>query len=443
MAPTNTKTAPDLAARARAVLDGNWTGQFTRPSPRLYPHQWNWDSGFAAIGYAGYDPPRAMTEIRSLFRGQWKNGMVPHIVFHRPSSTYFPDAADWRANRSPDAPETVRTSGITQPPVHATAVRAIVEKASRKLDAVRFLEELFPKLLAAHRFFYRYRDPENVGLAVCVHPWETGIDNSPKWDEPLRAVDAAGLPVPTVRRKDLALVAADQRPGDDDYRRFMQLVELFDSWRYDQDRMARNAPFRVYDVLFNAVLHRANQDLLVLARVLCEPTGEIQAWIQAGAEAFETLLWSSPDRMYHSRDLAAGSVIRVHTGSCAVPLFAGIPDRERAASLVDGLFEACSFGEPDVCASVPSFHGSQHGFQAANYWRGPVWVNVNWMIHQGLLAYGFAEQARRIRRNLLRLARAAGFWEYYHPTEPRGLGSADFSWSAALVLDLLDRERPE
>ncbi|GAB4281841.1 MAG: trehalase family glycosidase [Deferrisomatales bacterium] len=428
-----------LAAGAKAVLDANWTGSFTRPSPRLYPHQWNWDSGFIAIGYAGYSPERAMTELRSLFRGQWRNGMVPHIVFHHPSDTYFPDAADWRADRSPDAPDGVFTSGITQPPIHATAVRAVVERATRKLDVLRFLEEMYPKLLALHRFLYRDRDPDGLGLAVCVHPWETGIDNSPKWDRALLGVDAAGLPIPVVRRKDLLVVGTDQRPADDDYRRYIQLVDLFRSWDYDQPRMVRESPFQVYDVLFNSVLHRANWDLLELARVLGEPTAEIREWLRKTAGAFETHLWDEQDRMYHSRDLVSGQPIRVHTASCAVPLFAGVPDHARVERLVGGFFTACPFGEPDRCASVPSYHESQEGFQAVNYWRGPVWVNVNWMIYEGLRRYRLIDSADRIRRNLLRLAGQAGFWEYYHPTEPRGLGSPDFSWTAALVLDLLGR----
>lgn len=427
----------DLATRARAVLDRNWTGAFTRPAPQLYPHQWNWDSGFIAIGYAGYDTRRAVTELHSLFWGQWADGMVPHIVFHHPSTTYFPDAVEWRVEGLPNAPLGVSTSGITQPPLHATAMRAIVEKAARKLEALRFLEEMFPKLLAAHRYLHGPRDPDGVGLAVCVHPWETGLDNSPKWDVPLLAVDAAGLPAPTVWRRDLDLVAADQRPDGDAYRRFIQLMEQFRDWRYDAHQMAAQSPFRVYDVLFNSVLHRADRDLLQLAEILGEPMGEIRDWIHSGEAGFGRFLWHPQDGMYHSYDVAAGRPIPVHTASCALPLFAGIPARARAQRLAAQMFAACPFGEPEVCASVPSYHDSQEGFQASNYWRGPVWVNVNWMLYRGLRSYGLLEPAARIRRNLLRLARGAGFWEYYHPTQVRGLGSGNFSWSAALTLDLL------
>jgi len=71
----------DLAAEAIGVLCANDRVGWTRPSPRLYPHQWSWDAAFVAIGWAHFAPLRAVTELRSLFRGQWSNGMVPQIVF--------------------------------------------------------------------------------------------------------------------------------------------------------------------------------------------------------------------------------------------------------------------------------------------------------------------------------------------------------------------------
>ena len=76
----STKGFKGYVKQARKILDGNWTGRYTKPSPTLYPHQWNWDSGFMAIGYAHYNEERAMQEIRSLFGHQWENGMVPQIA---------------------------------------------------------------------------------------------------------------------------------------------------------------------------------------------------------------------------------------------------------------------------------------------------------------------------------------------------------------------------
>src|SRR5213595_1900133 len=110
-----------LERRAMAVLERNSLGDATKPSPRLYPHQWSWDSACIAIGYSHVDVERAEQELRSLFAGQWRNGLLPHIVF-ADGQDYFPGPEFWRTDSSPDAPESRRTSGIVQPPVHATSV---------------------------------------------------------------------------------------------------------------------------------------------------------------------------------------------------------------------------------------------------------------------------------------------------------------------------------
>ncbi len=80
----------ELVESAKKVLDGNWTGNFTIPSGTLYPHQWSWDSCFIAIGNSYFDIDRSMKEMQHLFDAQWKNGMIPHIVFNEKEKTYCP-----------------------------------------------------------------------------------------------------------------------------------------------------------------------------------------------------------------------------------------------------------------------------------------------------------------------------------------------------------------
>ncbi len=71
-----------LIRRAKMILDFNRVGSYTQPGPRLYPHQWSWDSAFIAIGYCRYDQERATRELRHLFEAQWKNALLPQIVFN-------------------------------------------------------------------------------------------------------------------------------------------------------------------------------------------------------------------------------------------------------------------------------------------------------------------------------------------------------------------------
>jgi hypothetical protein len=142
--PRESPTAAQLAAlvdEAVRVLDRTWRGDHTVPSGQLYPHQWSWDSAFVAIGRSWIDQARAQIELERLFRGQWSNGMVPHIVFNPdvPDDAYFPGPAFWRSDRAGASPPDEATSGITQPPLHARAVLEVFRRASDRAAADQFL----------------------------------------------------------------------------------------------------------------------------------------------------------------------------------------------------------------------------------------------------------------------------------------------------------------
>ncbi len=106
-------TLETLHKNAIEVLTGNDLGEFTKPAPKLYPHQWNWDSAFIAIGLSHFDETRAQQEILSLLTGQWKSGLIPHIIFNPEASDYYPGPDFWQCERHPDAPRRIRTSCVT------------------------------------------------------------------------------------------------------------------------------------------------------------------------------------------------------------------------------------------------------------------------------------------------------------------------------------------
>ena len=80
-------------------------------------------------------------------------------------------------------------------------------------------------------------------------------------------------------------------------------------------------------------------------------------------------------------------------------------------------------------------------FDPHKYWQGPSWVNTNWMIIEGLKQYGFDEHAAALTDTTLDMVRENGFWEYFHPISGEGLGAHNFSWTAALILDLLKTKK--
>ena len=431
--------------KAKEILAHNWTGSFTKPSPALYPHQWNWDSGFIAIGKAHYDQPGAMAEIESLFSAQWDNGMLPQIVFDPDSlGHYFPEPDFWQADRSPNAPDDKLTSGITMPPIHAIAVEEIWDNAENRKSARDFLGHIYPRLLSLHEYLYRERDPEGSGLVYIRHPWESGIDNSPAWDQPLRAIPVDRGTLPSYSRRDLDHVAPEMRPSDDDYDRYVFLVDLFRRLDYDEKRILEECPFLILDPLFNSILCRANRSLAKLAEVIGESPDLPRSWEERTAEAIRTTLWCPDNRMFYPFDLVEGDLVREDTSSGFLPLYSGAPTKEQAEVLYDRLDSVsfCALHQGD-CYTIPNYDTQAEGFDRSNYWRGPVWININWMLADGLAHYGYTLKADNLRRDLLQLPIRFGFHEYFDSFSGEGYGSENFSWTAALFIDLVEEHYRE
>jgi mannosylglycerate hydrolase len=427
-----------IVRQAKAVLDFNWTGEYTMPGPRLYPHQWSWDSAFIAIGYSRYDQDRAVRELKHLFEAQWKNGLLPQIVFNPRFTNYFPGPNFWRAKESPEAPNHRETSGVIQPPVHATAALYVYRHAENEAGAKEFLEYAFPKLEAWHGYLYRERDPGGEGLVYIRHPWESGMDNSPMWDQIMQRLHLRAEQIPPYRRADIHTVSASDRPTSTAYDRFAYLVKLFADCSYDEDKMRQDCPFLVQDVLFNSLLCKANRDLAEIARVLGEDPSTYEGLAEKTKGAINEKLWDEDRGIYLDYDFADNRPIRVYFGpNLAGPLYASIPDQDRVKLVVNTL-ENDGFGLSDEnITPIPSYDVHGYGFSEERYWRGPVWINIDWFLMKGLGTYGYEEHAERLRRTIIELCRREGFHEYFDPITGDGLGSILFSWSAALLLDVL------
>jgi glycogen debranching enzyme len=428
-------TDEELVQRALAVLEANWTGQATRPSPRLYPHQWSWDSACHAIGYARFDQARAERELQSLFAGQWRNGLLPHIVFAE-GARYFPGPEFWQTERSPDAPARPRTSGIVQPPLHATAALHVYRHAQDREEAHAFLLEMLPKLRRWHEYIYRDRTRDGGGLAEVWHPWESGMDNSPLWDDALARMSPAPEDVPDYRRIDTEVTELAERPTDDDYDRYAYLVGLFREHSYRADLIRETSPFVVQAVTFNSLLVQSNRDLAEIARVVGEDPDPYETWAELTAAAMNEKLWDAERTIYLDYDVRAADWIRTCAASGYTPLYAGIPSPERADLMVAGL-EAAGVRLWDGAWALTSLRPDDPRFEPTLYWRGPIWPVMNWFLYRGLVRYGYLELARRVRAALVELPRRFGFWEHYSADNGGGHGGEDFSWTAALLLDAL------
>ncbi|WP_312736441.1 MGH1-like glycoside hydrolase domain-containing protein [Brevundimonas sp.] len=406
---------------ARSILIRNDRGGYTVPNGRVYPFQWNWDSAFVALGFTAFDLDRAWREIESLFEAQWPDGFVPHIVFWKDDPGYFPGPDRWDTKTRP------LTSGITQPPVAATVVRDLWMQGGEQVRDR--MAALFPKLMAWTRWFRTHRDFEGRGLVVALHPWETGRDNSPEWDEPGAAIDTSD--VAPYQRRDTSHLDAAMRPTTAEYDRYVALVDYGRERGWDHARLARENPFRVADVGMTMILLRADRDLLALAEALGRDAEaeELRGYI-ARAEQGVDWLWNAEVGAYCSRDVLTGRSSGFVTSASFLGFYAGLSDPERDKAVLAALTR---IGEA-VRYLVPSLDPHDPGFQMIRYWRGPVWAVLNYMIGRGLEEAGQEGLARRVREDTRDLIRQSGFYEAFDPTTGAPTGGDDFSWTAAVWL---------
>jgi hypothetical protein len=405
-------------------LRGNDTGKYTLPSRATYPHQWNWDSALAALGWAELDPARAWTELETLAGARDRAGMFPHIAFQRRlrlfSVRYVPGARWWGPRTGADGR---RISGITQPPVAATCMRLLFERHPDERRA----RGLLGPLLGWHRFLLEERDPQGIGEPVLIHPWESGRDNAVEWDGPLWRV----MPEVTVlHRRDTDSVDAAERPSDEHYRRFLTLVRRGTESGWAQERLARAGAFRVLDPGFSGILSRACHDLAAVAEALGESRIADESLRASERVAVALRARTDSDGLVRALDLTDGSTMPVTSAGSALALLApGLRDKEVAAGRAVVLHGALAsrYGVRSLDAGHPER-------SPRNYWRGPAWANITWLSALGLELHGEDGAARTLRGQMMLAIRGSGMREYFVPESGRGLGARDFAWTAALCL---------
>jgi len=408
-------------------------------APRLYPHQWSWDAAFIAIGLARISVPRAITEMRTLLHAQWATGMIPHIVFADVPG-YFPGPDVWGTDSAQARPAGVQTSGICQPPVHAIAVARILD-AGRTLggrdqeEAEAFAAEAVPKLAAWHRWLSTARDPADRGLVDIHHGWESGMDNSPRWDDAYAAI-TVDRPV-ELRRTDSRLVTdISQRPTDREYQRYLHLVAQMRSVQYRDEDIPPIIDFRVGDVFMTAILAvaaaelaRLGADVGLSSEVVDQPAiaQKAQAGVLSSINPATGLCrdfdarsesWTSAQSLASFSALLCGGDSQV----CA-----------RQQEIITGPLWA---GYPDLAYALPpTVSPEADGFQPRAYWRGPNWPVMNWLFSWALRRRGEIVLADQWRSAGLAQLGDLSFGEYYEPFTGEPLGSHDQSWTAAVALD--------
>jgi hypothetical protein len=399
-------------AAAHRVLNENWREghrsidgvkyAFTCPATPRYRHQWYWDSCFHAIAWRHYEPARARAELRTLIRAGRLDGFIPH-------TTFWDRPAYWR--RAPFY-GTHTVSGATATSTIQTPLLALAWElvARSSADEPGFAAEGLPQLRLHYDWLARERDPDGDGLLTVIVPDESGLDDSPKYDEPYGWMrhDRAG---------------------------HFWLIERYRRLGYDARAIAERYDEHVEDVAVNVFYALA---LRALSR-LDDEHGSVYAERARRTEA--ALL----ERCYDERtglfyDLAGRGERRIElsTWSSLAPLaLDGIPEEVRRRLVEEHLLHPRRYGAAcgiqSVAIEEPAFNPR---FAMWRCWRGPSWMNTAWLLVPPMRSLGYDEDAARIVRSLEQAVDRHGYREYYNPMTGRGLAARGFGFST-LLIDLL------
>lgn len=425
-----------LKGRALQCLEKNLVkgpGYYTH-SPCLHkygPFQWLWDTCFHVIVMAKSEkqsdgqPPPGLRDFHTLFQHQHPNGFIPEVVFwgEKPWMHRVVDSLWGYSTQS--------ETDITQMPMLPYALRALIRSAVSQNDAQQILQHYGSKVMRNLEWWSEARDPDGNGLVSIVHPWESGMDASPLYDEVFLGIEGTQSEVTPWRL----------------YPHYhMLLYQYRHLANWDLAKMlSLPGSFDVEDVAVNSVLS-AGWDVmadLYETFVVKEDQEEMALYCRTRAktirEAVERLMWDSHHQQYLSyyytkqfpnseRKPLTARVI--HT---LFPLLMRSLNSERVAAIKDSLENPHDFGTPFMVPTV-SLNSTQFLPGASTLmWRGPVWPNANWFIVEGLDVQGLRDLKEQILQKWLKMTLDHGYFEYHHPFSGMGLGQHCLGMSAAIV----------
>ena len=410
---------------AQKILIGNRKRGYTLPTNnKLYPAQWNWDSAFIALGYSYFNLNFALKEIKTLLDGQWKDGMIPHILFHNTNTNYYPNHTAWNCGNK------IRSSGITQPSVLASILKEIIDKNKITKIQKKEIKKFVIKIKKSHEWFIKNRDPKKTGLVSILHPWESGYDNSSLWDEPMNKVKIEKNI--QYKRADNKVINPEHRPLNIDYDRYVTIKNDLRKKKYDPKKIFKTSLFNVVDIGFNSIFLKSNKDLIILLKKFNLDSSTIINYVKI-TEKNILKYFDKKKQTFFCFDLRNKKKIFIPSITNYLILYADIKNSKINDMLIKNL-KKHNLKEKYFFSSIKPNHKS---FEEKRYWRGPVWINCNWFIHKGLMNKD-EKYSNKIKERTIRLVEKKGFHEYYSCKNGKPMGANNFSWSAALYLDLIN-----
>ncbi|HMD57548.1 MAG TPA: hypothetical protein VKG82_08770 [Solirubrobacteraceae bacterium] len=368
-----------VEASSRDVLERGWVPApgFTMPNRRKYPWQWLWDSCFHAIAWSRLGDVRAVKELESVLSLQLPNGFVPHMGY-------------WtNPRRSLALWHVPGRSDITQPPMYGHAMRVLAARGFA-------VEHLHAAATAGLDYLLDHRRDPGSGLIRVVHPWETGCDDSPRWD---------GWQAASFRER----------------RWNRRKRELVRSIRLQDGAAVANPGFDVASAGFSALV-------AFNARELGECTANDRLLSKSAALAAAIdAHWVDSLRTWSDVCLAGpASSSAVRTLDALFPLLVSGDSGHVDAAFAE-IFDPRSFwrahGPSGSAADEPSYDPS-------SYWRGDAWPQEVYLVMVAAQRRERPLEAGRLAEKLVLGCIGSGYAERWNPETGAGLGAVPQGWAA-------------
>jgi hypothetical protein len=365
-------------------LPGQGKARAVVPSKIGYVGLWQWDAYFIAVGLRHGDRSLALEQLDLAFRFPTADGQLPDVVHDEgvlASSDDLPpqDRETLRRHGSSIADPT-RPVPLTKPPLAAWALRKVLDAAppaDRDSGEARWADSAWNTIARSQDWWFAQSDADGDGMPEYGHPYSSGLDDSPIFDGelPLASPDLGAYLV----LQDRELAREFARRGD----------------RTQAQRFADRA-----DTTLEKLLE----------------------------------MWDAPAGRFRAR--AAGHPLPAYSAVSLLPLLTGELPSAISATLLSAMTDPAQFG---TLWTVPTVAVGDPDFSPERMWRGPVWININALLVEGLRRSGFDKEAVRLAEDTVALVKhGGGPHEYFNPeTGDRArTATTSFGWSAALFVDL-------
>lgn len=183
------------------------------------------------------------------------------------------------------------------------------------------------------------------------------------------------------------------------------------------------------------------------------------SWYKKIKTDIESTLWCEEDNFYYDFDITDNCFNKVKSVASFLPIFSGVCNETRCRKLISHIEDPDEFGTE---FPIPSISGTDKTF-GSDMWRGPVWINYNYLISAGLTDYGYCRLSQKIKDETLDIInewynRTGTVYEFYdsekqnppfcfnrkgeiyEPYEFRVKYQAirDYGWSVTLAFDLMN-----